>query len=115
MVTGVRDIDIASGVHGDAVGAIQLSASGWAVVATETTIGPISRHRGDHAARDLADAVVGCDVKVAGGVHGHVVCSQPGAGGWTVVAAETGHPTSSRHRGDHAARDLADARVTVVC
>src|SRR5437762_3324545 len=74
VVTGVYDVKIAGGVHGDAGGNKQLSAGSRTVVAAETGF-PISRHGGDHAGRDLADAVVTgvSDVKVAGGVHSQAV------------------------------------------
>ena len=63
----VRDVEVAGGVHGDADRKVQLGAGGRAVVAAETSR-PVSRHGGDHAVRDLADAAV-CivgDVQVAG-------------------------------------------------
>src|SRR5438128_2442923 len=101
------DVKIACGVHSDAPWINQRSTGDRTVVAAET-IRPISRHSGDHAVRDLSDAVfIGvCDVEVAGGVRGDALrVIQLGAGGRTVVAAETERPIS-RHSGDHAARDL---------
>ena len=67
----------------------------WALVAGPLSplkpCRPVSRHGGDHAVRDLADAVVvGVgDVEVAGGVHRDAAgAEQLGAGGRAVVAAE---------------------------
>ena len=100
IVSAVCDVQVAGGVHRDAPGTIQLGAGGRTVVAAETAR-PISRHSSDHSVRDLADAVVTGvrDVKAAGGVYRDAIGKiQLGAGGRTVVAAETGRPIS-RHSG----------------
>src|ERR1035437_1168226 len=109
MVTIVGDVQVASGIHGGAVGRGQLGAGGRAVVAA-VAWRPVPRHGGDHSVRDLADAVtlVG-DVEVAGGVRGDTGGRpQLGAGGRAIVVH---HASAARHGGDHATRNLADAVV----
>ena len=66
----VGDVEVAGGVHGDAVGLYNMGAGGRTVVAAEADCAA-SRHGGDHPVRDLADADSRVrDVEVAGGVHG---------------------------------------------
>lgn len=70
-VARIRDIQVAGGVDADTQtreGAVQLGVGRRAVVAAETN-SPVSRHRRDHAVRNLADDLVVqvCDIQVAGG------------------------------------------------
>ena len=98
VVTGVGDVQVAGGIHGDAVGIIQLGAGGRAAVAADS-LDPVSRHGGDHPIRDLADAAVTGvgDVQVAGGIHGDAGgIVQLGAGGRTVVADGVERPFPPR-------------------
>ena len=82
MVILVGDEQVACGVHGDAVGIVEVGAGGRAVVAAEA-LRPVPRHGGDHPIRDLADAVahVG-DVQVAG----ESTATPRGQFNWALVA-----------------------------
>jgi hypothetical protein len=114
-VKSLADVEIAERVYRDVLGFDQCSASGRTVVAAGI-LRPISRHRGDHSARDLTDPGVASVryVDVANDVHGDTrglrklsTCSG------TVIATESLRPVS-RDSGDHSARDLADSVVAGV-
>ena len=108
-VTGVGDVQVAGGIHRDAVGIKQLGAGRRTAIAEGCAA---SRHGRDHATRNLADAVIiriG-DVEVAGGIHGDASgIVQLGAGGLAVTAIAC--RSVSRHGGHRSVRDFADAVV----
>ena len=118
VVTGVGDVQVARGIHGDAAGNVQLGASGRPVVAAEAAAArgarqTASRHGGDHPIRDDADAVVTTvgDVQVPGGIHGDARGTvQLGVAGRAVIAAEAWRSVS-RDGSHHPIRDLADTVI----
>src|ERR1019366_6407742 len=82
-VVTVGGVEVAGGVRGATEGSPQLGAGGRAVVAHYVSA---ARHGGDHATRNLAEAVVVGDVEVAGGIHRNALGSgQLGASGRAVV------------------------------
>src|ERR1019366_5981285 len=69
-VSSVGDVQVAGSVHRDTPGTAQLSAGGWAVVATEAWR-PGPRHGRDHSVRYLTDAVVKTVGNVQVAARGH--------------------------------------------
>ena len=120
-VVGVRDIDIARSIHGDAHRDLQFGVRGGTAVAIGSELARAGH--GQHvAAGDFADASAvgrdevtarGRDEEIAGGVRSKTHRSQLSRGSREVVARAP-EDAISRHRRDGARRDFAHSVACLI-
>src|SRR5206468_2761182 len=110
----IRDVEVAGGIEGHAMGGVELRGGRGAAVAREATAATAGVGRDGAPWADLADAAVAAvrDVEVAGGIEGNVPGEVELRGGrGAPVAREAKVAAAGVGRDGAPGRDLADAVV----
>jgi hypothetical protein len=80
VISGVRDVQVAAGIHGERGGVIELRVEGSAVAGVAASC--VARNAGEHAGRvHLENLEMAGVIEVPGGVDGHPLRVNRGFGG----------------------------------